>query len=160
MKIYLDIETTGLSRTHNSVTVVGIFDGKRVIQLVSGIDLCEESLSSLLGDVERVVTFNGKRFDIPFLKHHFPNAPLSHLEHFDLMYLGWKLGWRGGQKAIEKRLGLSRNSGIRNGREAVRLWHAYKLGDQSALERLLEYNSEDLINMHLIEAAITREFKN
>jgi uncharacterized protein YprB with RNaseH-like and TPR domain len=34
-----------------------------------------------------------------------------------------------------------------SGREAVQLWQAYRLGHDSALETLLRYNREDIINL-------------
>ena len=34
-----------------------------------------------------------------------------------------------------------------NGYDAVRLWHYYKMGDRSALDLLIEYNTADIVNL-------------
>ncbi|MCK4926937.1 MAG: ribonuclease H-like domain-containing protein [Candidatus Aenigmarchaeota archaeon] len=159
MKQYLDIETTGLSKYRNSVTVIGIYNGEEVIQLVEGIDLTEDSLSDMIRKTKKIVTFNGKRFDIPFLSHKYPNIDFSNLEHHDLMYSCWKHGWKGGQKAIEQMLDLSRDSGITNGLEAVRLWKRYRNGCENSLKKLLEYNKEDIVNLYHIEKALEEKGK-
>lgn len=160
MKLYLDIETTGLNKHRHSITIVGAYNGEKLIQLIKGADLCEEEVCSLLEQATTLVTFNGKRFDIPFLQAKYPGLCLEDVQHIDLMYLGWRLGWKGGQKAIEQRLGLCRNSGICNGYQAVQLWHAYKQGDKTALIQLLEYNKEDVINLQIIEDAMQKELNN
>ncbi len=160
LKQYLDIETTGLSRNRNSITVVGIYNGEEVIQLVEGIDLTEDSLSDMIRKTKKIVTFNGKRFDIPFLAHKYPAIDFSRLEHHDLMYSCWKHGWKGGQKAIEQMLDLSRDSGITSGLEAVRLWKRYQRGCENSLKKLLEYNKEDIVNLYHIEKALEEKGKN
>ena len=159
LKQYLDIETTGLSKYRNSVTVIGIYNGEEVIQLVEGIDLTEDSLSDMIKNTKEIVTFNGKRFDIPFLAHKYPNINFSNLEHHDLMYSCWKHGWKGGQKAIEIMLNLSRDSGITNGLEAVKLWKRYQHGCENSLKKLLEYNKEDIVNLYHIEKALEEKGK-
>jgi len=160
LKQYLDIETTGLSKYRNSITVIGIYNGEEVIQLVEGIDLTEDSLSDMIRNTKKIVTFNGKRFDIPFLAHKYPTIDFSGLEHHDLMYSCWKHNWKGGQKAIEQMLDLSRDSGITNGLEAVRLWKRYQKGCENSLKKLLEYNKEDIVNLYHIEKALEEKEKN
>ena len=56
---------------------------------------------------------------------------------------------------MENRLGLHRDPAIQgvDGFEAVRLWHSYRRGDKSALERLILYNLTDVAN--LVELAET-----
>ena len=69
--------------------------------------------------------------------------------HIDLRFFLKRLGYRGGLKAIEKSLGLSRDSAIEgiDGYEAVLLWRAYQWGDESALDRLILYNTADIIHL-------------
>jgi hypothetical protein len=66
-----------------------------------------------------------------------------------LRFLLKKLGLRGGLKAIEKQMGLSRDSAVEglNGFDAVLLWKAYQWGDSSALERLILYNTMDIVQL-------------
>lgn len=154
-KLYLDIETTGLSKENHEVTVFGAYDGSEVYQLIKGKSLREDNVRDLLSRAEKIVTFNGKRFDIPFLNHHF-NIPKS-FEHKDLMYLGWDLGLKGGLKKIEKKMGISRGSGVEDGSQAVRLWKRYKQeGCNESLKKLLKYNREDVVNLAKIEEEMER----
>lgn len=149
-KLYLDIETTGLSKEDHEVTVVGAYDGEEVYQLVKDKSLCQENIESLLERTNEVVTFNGKRFDIPFLEHNYKVS--CEFQHKDLMYLGWKLDWYGGLKKIERKLGIDRESGVNDGKKAVRLWKKYKERDHNkSLKKLLKYNREDVVNLAKIE---------
>ena len=77
--------------------------------------------------------------------------------HIDLRFVLASLGHRGGLKAIERRLGLSRDAAIEgvDGFEAVMLWHRARRGDRAALEKLLLYNLTDVVNLvELAEAAV------
>lgn len=157
-KIYLDVETTGLDRRMHDLTIVGAYDGKEVRQLISGVNLDHESLQELFRGVEEVVTFNGEVFDVPFITHKFPELELDFLRHKDLMKLGWKLGWRGGLKAIEKELGICRENDI-NGADAVYLWEEYKDGSLRSLTKLLDYNREDVVNLRKIERIVNSRLR-
>jgi uncharacterized protein YprB with RNaseH-like and TPR domain len=77
--------------------------------------------------------------------------------HIDLRFVLASLGHRGGLKAIERRLGLSRDASIEgvDGFEAVMLWHRARRGDRAALEKLLLYNLTDVVNLvELAEVAV------
>jgi len=144
--VFLDIETTGLSLGRDAVTVVGVYDGHRRRTFVQG-----ESLEDLPGTLERaklLVTFNGRGFDAPFLRKAFPRMHLDQI-HLDLMHPLRRLGFSGGLKAIEREMGILRSeetSGL-GGFDAVRLWRAYEAGDDEALELLIRYNMEDVVNL-------------
>ncbi|MDW7731050.1 MAG: ribonuclease H-like domain-containing protein [Methanolobus sp.] len=146
---YVDIETTGLSPGSSHITVVGIYDGKDAKTFIHGIDL--EDVVEEFEKYEYLVTFNGARFDIPFIKREFPEADLDKL-HADLMYPLRRICLTGGLKKIEVELGISRKEDVADitGFDAVRLWHQYRKGDPEALELLLEYNREDTMNLKTI----------
>src|SRR3990172_2611332 len=143
---YLDIETTGLSAGRDAVTVVGLYDGRRTMSFVRGANL--EELPEALDGAKLLVTFNGARFDVPFLRAAFPRMRLDQI-HVDLLYPLRRLGFQGGLKRIERRVGLPRSEATQGlgGFDAVRLWRAYERGDGSALDLLLEYNLEDVVNL-------------
>ncbi len=146
---YVDIETTGLSPQSSHITVIGIYDGKDAKTYVKGIDL--EDAVEELDKHEFLVTFNGSRFDLPFIKREFPQVNFNQL-HADLMYPLRRISLTGGLKKIEVELGITRSEdtvGI-SGFDAVRLWNQYEKGDQDALELLLEYNREDIVNLQTI----------
>lgn len=146
--LYLDIETTGLSYPQGRTTVVGGYlprAGTRL--LVRGDDLNQATVQSLLDEAAVIVTFNGKRFDLPFLRQEF--GVTTDAVHVDLMHTFRSLGITGGLKTIESRLGLARDEAIdgMSGYEAVKLWRAHRRGDPDALETLLAYNRADVENM-------------
>jgi len=144
--VYLDIETSGLYQGADEITVIGLYDGTTVKTFVSGINLHEFELQIATYDL--VITFNGSQFDLPFIRHQFPNISLPPA-HIDLRFFLRRLGHRGGLKAIEKSFGLSRDSDIdgMDGYEAVLLWRAYQWGDESALHRLIRYNTADIVHL-------------
>ena len=151
-EIYIDIETTGLSKRDNQITVIGAFDGKELTQLVSGHNLSHENIQKLFDRPSRIISFNGKRFDMPFIINHFNEVEIDCVEHCDLMEVGWSLGLKGGLKSLEVQLGLSRECDVANGYEAVLLWKDYQMNNNEAsLTKLLEYNKEDVMNLVTIE---------
>ncbi len=151
---FLDIETTGLDFDRNDVTVVSIHGNDRTTTLVHGDDLTRDRLLEELAAVSLVVTFNGKRFDIPFLEAAFDIS--IDLPHLDLMYPCRRIGLHGGLKGIEQTLGIDRGHDDISGRDAVRLWHKYeRRNDISALETLIEYNRDDTVNLVSLADIVT-----
>lgn len=148
---YLDIETTGLAFPSAEITVIGIYlvNGKerRFEQLV-GRDVTRRNLLDILTGTARLITYNGSRFDLPFINQALGTDLLTKFGHRDLMYDCWRCRLYGGFKAVEQHLGVSRRSHGVDGLEAVRLWYRYRdSGDLEALDRLLLYNKEDVINL-------------
>ncbi len=143
---YLDIETTGLDIGRDAVTVVGLYDGRRKRSFVKDENL--EDLPRALEEVRLLVTFNGSRFDVPFLRRAFPRMRLDQL-HVDLMNPLHRLGFWGGLKRIERRLGIERSDATAgmSGFDAVRLWAEYEAGEDDALDTLIAYNLEDAVNL-------------
>jgi uncharacterized protein len=144
--VYLDIETSGLYQGVDDITVIGIYDGKTVKTFVQGINL--GAFESEIATYELIITFNGSQFDLPFIRRRFPNISLPPA-HIDLRFFLKKLGYKGGLKTIEKAFGLHRASAIEgmDGYAAVLLWRAYQWGDESALNRLIQYNTADIVHL-------------
>ncbi len=72
--------------------------------------------------------------------------------HRDLMYDCWRYNLYGGFKAVERQLGIERRLKEINGYEAVRLWWRYMdYFDLDALNLLLEYNKEDVLNLKALK---------
>lgn len=146
---FLDIETTGLDRYADRVTTVSLHRNGDTETLVRGQDLTAERLTTALEDASLLVTFNGRRFDVPFLEASFDCS--IDLPHADLMSLCRELGYTGGLDAVESHFGIERDRPDISGRDAVRLWYQYERdGDHGALETLVEYNREDTENMRPI----------
>jgi uncharacterized protein YprB with RNaseH-like and TPR domain len=152
---YLDIETTGLSPLYSEITVVGIHlclgDNARFIQLV-GEDVTADNILQALNGVGIVYTYNGSRFDLPFIYFRLGINLAQLFNHCDLMYHCWRNNLYGGFKAVERQLGIVRRLKEVNGFEAVRLWWRYVNDyDEEALAILLEYNKEDVINLKTLK---------
>jgi uncharacterized protein YprB with RNaseH-like and TPR domain/predicted nuclease with RNAse H fold len=141
--LYLDIETTGLSIEFNYVTVIGARYKKKLYQWVWPEPLDE--LKDLIAQAPVVVTFNGRRFDVPFLAAWTVGLPQPRA-HIDLLYLARSLGLEGGQKAAEEHFGLLRDERVNgvDGAEAVVLWCRALWGDRQSYKRLLLYNWYDV----------------
>jgi uncharacterized protein len=151
---FLDIETTSLSPYEGIVTVVSVHGAGATRSFVAGEDLAE--VPAYLGRFPLLVTFNGSRFDVPFLEVALPEfvAPPVHI---DLRFLLYRLGLSGGLKRIEATLGLGDRGGVEgiDGLAAVRLWHEHRRGNAGALDRLVRYNRADTRNLEpLLEHAI------
>ena len=143
---FLDIETTSLSPYEGIVTVVGVHGGGATRSFVAGENL--EELPAYLRRFPILATFNGRRFDVPFLAVAFPYLEPPPV-HIDLRFLFYRLGIAGGLKRIEERLGLGERSGVEGirGLDAVRLWQRYRRGERDALDTLVRYNRADTVNL-------------
>ena len=121
--VYLDIETTGLDRHYHSITTIALYDGESIQTYVQG-----QNLEDFIEDIQKykvIVSYNGKSFDIPFIKQYF-NIQLDHA-HIDLRYILHSLGFNGGLKGCERQLGMNRGD-LRDidGFFAVLLWEEYQ----------------------------------
>lgn len=151
---YLDIETTGLSCQYAGITVIGIYlvngSNSRLVQLVDR-KVTADNLREAVNGVNTIYTYNGSRFDLPFIYGSLGIDLNAIAAHHDLMYDCWRCNLKGGFKAVEQQLGIPRQlKGIR-GFDAVLLWQRYQgYGDQKALTTLLEYNKEDMVNLKVL----------
>jgi uncharacterized protein YprB with RNaseH-like and TPR domain len=148
---YLDIETTGLCSFYDEITVLGVClandSGNRLVQLVGG-DVTRTNLLRTLRCVDTIYTYNGSRFDLPFINSRLMVNLRDHFHHRDLMHDCWRNNLYGGFKEVERKLGIPRRLRGIGGAEAVILWWRYQFHrDKKALDLLLEYNKEDVINL-------------
>lgn len=157
---YLDIETTGLSRFFDDITVIGIYlddaTNSHLIQLV-GEEATRENLLEALEGVHTIFTYNGKRFDLPFMHTYLRVDLTEHYHHHDLMYDCWRNNLYGGFKAVETQLGIPRQLKGIGGADAVVLWWMYQNnGNRDALASLLQYNKEDVVNLKVLRERLDR----
>jgi uncharacterized protein YprB with RNaseH-like and TPR domain len=153
-RAYLDIETTGLSRYYSDLTVIGIgletARKVRVVQLIED-DLSERKLLKLLEGVDELYTYNGSRFDLPFIKAELGIDLKQAFKHTDLMYDCWRNDLKGGLKAVERKLNIYRELKDVDGHMAVQLWWDYvNDNNKQALKVLLAYNREDVVNLKVL----------
>ncbi len=153
-RAYLDIETTGLSSDYNKLTVIGIYRENTadngVTQLV-GDEITSSSLLEAMENINMLYTYNGSRFDLPFIKAKLNVDLKEYCPHVDLMYACWKNNLKGGLKSVERQLGIERELTDMDGWVAVQLWHKYQnYGDKDSLAKLLKYNEEDIVNLQVL----------
>lgn len=145
---YVDIETSGMAWPRAQITTIALYDGENLKVYVNG-----RNLEAFLYDIKEyslLVTWNGRMFDVPFINRAM-NTELK-MAHLDLFPVFRTMGIKGGLKKVEKQLGLDRAEldGV-DGYTAVQLWREYtRLGDSSALETLLAYNSEDVFSLEYL----------
>jgi len=157
--LFLDIETNGGDAISGFITTIASYDGKEIRYYVNGINL-DDFINDVF-DYKILITYNGKSFDIPFIENYF-NIELNHAQ-IDLRYTLASLGYIGGLKSCEHKLGLSRNvlDGV-DGYFAIHLWNDYYYNaNEQALETLLAYNIEDSVNLaKLMEISFNMKIDN
>lgn len=137
----IDIETTGLT-SKDEITCIAVLKHGEISLFVKNINL-SGFLETLQG-VNLLITYNGTRFDIPFIRKSF-GIDLA-IPHLDLMPVLKQLGYAGGQKKCEELLRLKRthSSGVR-GEDAIFLWDGWqRYGNRADLDQLMLYNAEDV----------------
>jgi len=159
--LYLDIETCGLSAA--PVFLVGLcMVGERnlVLRQLFARNYAEER--ALLAELRRIasehdflVTFNGKAFDVPFLRdraiHHRLDPPirLPHLDLFSMARRRWKESLQNCRlKTIEWHVLRRRRAGDVGGSEIPGLYHDYvKRGEAHRLLPVFHHNLLDVVAM-------------
>lgn len=151
MKAYLDIETS----FEGAITVVGLYATDRgLIQLVDP-HISDVTVWQALESVETICTYNGSRFDLPVIRRRLGLDLRAAFQTHDLMYTCWRHGLFGGLKRVEEQLRIPRRSKGIDGMEAMRLWSQYENeADNTALQSLLMYNGEDVLNLPVLEAQL------
>ena len=154
LEAYLDIETTGLSVHDDEITVIGLYLTNSyhgaIVQLV-GKDITKDNLFEALNGVQTIFTYNGSRFDLPFI-HAMVGINLETMfDHHDLMHDCWKRNLKGGYQAVQQQLDISRYLQYVTGLDGIKLWGQYtEQDDCEALTLLLGYNKEDVMNLKVL----------
>jgi uncharacterized protein YprB with RNaseH-like and TPR domain len=148
VRAYLDIETDRAGK----ICVVGISVENNGFLQWYGEEINTSSIERELSNVKTIVTFNGDLFDLPRLKESLNIDLKAQCVSRDLFKEKKKLGIKGGLKDLEKMFGIERKTEGMNGYKAMWLWEKYKLyGNMDALNLLLEYNKEDVVNLIRLE---------
>ena len=149
--VCVDIESDGRA---GPITVVGVYKPQWVgevqcQQFVAGYNLTEENLRNALAGVKAIVTYYGLKFDIPRIRQWYPSAIPHGVPIIDLGLFSWNLykenhSLKTWQNTFNQVDGRKTQRGY-----ATKLWRQWRLrGDKGALYRLLEYNKDDLVDLH------------
>jgi len=151
MNAYLDIETCA----NGGVTIVGIYREDRGLRQLVGGEITDVQLWDALEGVDTLCTFNGDRFDLPILERQVRLELRGRFRSLDLLRECRRVGLKGGLKKLEERFGIARSTRGMSGWDALRLWARYENdGDRAALQVLLEYNREDVMNLVQLERIV------
>jgi uncharacterized protein YprB with RNaseH-like and TPR domain len=154
--IYLDIETTSLEPDEGELTVLGLYDDEEglFVQLF-GEELRPANLLRHFARRPTLYTFNGGRFDLPYIRAKLGVDLMRLSTHVDLMHACHARNLYGGMKKVERLLGIPRKLTEVNGLVAIELWRRYRDGGcRRSLDTLLEYNREDVMNLRALRNAL------
>jgi uncharacterized protein YprB with RNaseH-like and TPR domain len=165
--LFIDIETTGLSKIYSdiiSITLLVYKDDKfRIYQIFcqykSDQPQTLKYLKDLMKSKKYIITYNGNSFDIPFLaeksKQFGTGLDFESLTKIDLYLLMKKLKYKINivdlkLKTVEEYFCIERNDTI-GGMDVVTLYEAYKLELRKEFSDLiLLHNYEDVNNLPLV----------
>ncbi len=160
---FIDIETTGLSSKFNSIYLIGIMyyniEEKMWYLIQSFAESLDEekelliSFINFISNFDKVVTYNGDTFDIPFinnrLKHYNIEYQISLENSFDLYkYIRENRNYLDLEnlklKTIEKRLGIYRED-LYSGKDCIKFYRDYvKTKNKEFKDIILKHNYDDL----------------
>lgn len=162
--VFLDIETTGLSAYTGCIYLIGVAeikDGTVTFTQWFSERLSEEkeilsAFSDWIKGADRIFTYNGTTFDIPFLKsclNHYYKKDFSdnfiHKDYYKTAQLLHPiLGFpKLSQKEVENYFGIERTDPYTGG-ELVKVYEDYLVSpNEKAFSALLLHNKEDLKNL-------------
>ncbi|MCX7965947.1 MAG: ribonuclease H-like domain-containing protein [Syntrophorhabdaceae bacterium] len=155
MKAYLDIETDRIG----NICVIGVYMERYGFLQLSGKGITPHRFSTIINLSDTIVTFNGDNFDLPRIKKCLDIDLKETHTSIDLLKIKRKLGIKGGLKELEKTFGIKRKTEGINGYYAMTLWEIYvKKGRIDALNLLLEYNREDVMNLIPLERILMEQY--
>jgi uncharacterized protein YprB with RNaseH-like and TPR domain len=162
---FLDIETTGLSPTTYLFLIGMMFweKGGFVAELAFARNYAEEAavlryVRDTLRHFDVVVTYNGDRFDLPFIETRLAATlvgPLDPIASVDLLYAARRV-FRGVLPncklgTVERHIRGVERSGDIPGRYIPQAYHDYvRSGDARAMKNVLYHNRMDLFTMAIL----------
>lgn len=163
---FIDIETTGLDRNRQLIYLIGLlfYDNKCGYWILNQYFSNEKNtektlLENFIKDIasfDNLISYNGDRFDIPFINHRLKLHNIKDLISLDNSYDLYKIIRANKQylklenlklKTVEKSLGYYRED-IYSGYDCIEFYYKYlKKRDPILKEKILKHNSDDLFYM-------------
>jgi uncharacterized protein YprB with RNaseH-like and TPR domain len=159
--LFLDVETCGLANCPLFlVGTLSMQDGELRVAQFFARDYAEEPsllihLAEVMSGYRMLVTFNGRTFDLPYMRDRMVLHRIDHIfeqEHFDLLPHARRL-WRGKLpdcrlQTLEEHLCGRRRYGDVPGHVIPELYHLFvRTGNAAPLEGVFHHNALDLITM-------------
>jgi uncharacterized protein YprB with RNaseH-like and TPR domain len=173
-QVYFDTETTGLSGGSGTLAFLFGFvmieqDSLAVTQYLitrfAGEAAMLEAINSMLGSEDRLVSYNGKCYDLPLMKTRYRMRNiatiLDQLPHLDLLHPVRRLfssTWPDCRLiTLEQRLlGLKRHNDL-PGSEAPDAWFDFvRAGNSARLVRVVEHNLQDILSLAMAHGVLAR----
>lgn len=125
-------------------------------QLLRGHNLTTGNLAHALRWCRLLLVYNGRRFDIPKIQKEFPGAIAPGTEVVDLFeFAEARYRRKISLKELEGYLGVPRPDFTNVRGKATKWWKRYaQFGDIGALDRLLEYNNQDAVNLWFVARSL------
>ncbi len=165
--IFIDIETTGLSRKYSDIISITALlyevDKYKIYQIFCQYKIDQPSalkyLKDLVKEKKHIITYNGNSFDIPFLAEKAVqnniNIDFDSLVKIDLYNYMQKLKNKVNTadlklKTVEKHFCIERNDTL-GGKDVLTLYEAYQLEPRKEFSYLiLKHNYEDVYNLPFV----------
>ncbi|MDR1262029.1 MAG: ribonuclease H-like domain-containing protein [Oscillospiraceae bacterium] len=173
--LFLDTETTGLGGAGTVAFLIGVgfVEGERfVTRLILMRDYSQEAnqlslLADMMDDMNWIVSFNGKSFDVPLLRGRFIMQGLRHrwreLEHLDLLHAARRV-WKPRlvkcslQRLERELLGIERDDDLPGAEVPGRFFEYLKTGRFSLLDDVLRHNTQDVRTLARLLVALARTY--
>lgn len=168
--LFVDLETTGIAGGAGSYAFLvgcGWFEHGRfhVRQFLLSSFASErallEAVRDVAGDVDTVVTYNGKSFDLPLIETRYSlnrlTTPFADMPHVDMLHHARRL-WHGDDEghrlsSLETSLlGHQRDGDVPGFEIPARYFRYVHTGDARPLGAVLEHNRLDLLSLALLTA--------
>lgn len=165
--IFIDIETTGLSRTYSNIISITVLlfenDTYKIYQIFCQYKVDQPQALKYLKDLIKsktyIITYNGNSFDIPFLSEKAEQNNINidfvslikidlynYIKKFknNIQTVDLKL------KTVEKYFDIERNDTL-SGKDVLTLYEAYQLEPRKEFSYLiLKHNYEDVYNLPFV----------
>ena len=171
---YLKIETSGLSKDRDSIIAISLAEKNRDVQKTFYLENLKDE-EKLLEEVlplvyeKKFVTYSGKSFDLPFIrekvKFYFNKDFDLHL--IDLQEVTKKYNFifnlesHSNKTLLEKFIGKDylKDQKEYQGIKIKTLFKKYLEGDESAIEKILDYNFMSLENLIILDRRVEKELE-
>ncbi len=77
---FMNVLTSGRCASQHDIGMITVSSNKKVTNFVQGQNLDEKHLKKELSKYKVVVTFDGSKFDMPFIQNKFPKIKIDHIQ--------------------------------------------------------------------------------